>query len=162
MYYTIPSTCYCRFMENDVTSTLQCGNAYYGSIPAESSCMISKTCLASWCAVPLSKSASHCWAHCSGPMMETFGSSSLNTYSKLYMPLTPPSTSATMYAYPFRSNSVYPYGMPYKVLTGNGSQFVSMFFERLCPPLGNMSFMTTNYHPSICGKMERCRCALIM
>jgi transposase InsO family protein len=47
------------------------------------------------------------------------------------------------------------YGAPVIILTDNGTQFVSKFFQTVCRLLGVKQVFTTAYHPQTNGKCER-------
>ncbi|CAN8067637.1 unnamed protein product [Agarophyton chilense] len=69
------------------------------------------------------------------------------------VPLRP--TTAPVVARTFLENWAYPYGIPNYLLTDNGPQFVSKFFEEICRALGTKHVTTTAYHPQANGQAER-------
>jgi len=48
------------------------------------------------------------------------------------------------------------YGPPDTVLTDNGPQFASLFFQGVCNLMGIRSLYTSTYHPQTNGQVERC------
>ena len=50
---------------------------------------------------------------------------------------------------------IYPYGLPSMILSDNGVQFTSKFFEAMCTTLGVKHLTTTTYHPQTNGQVER-------
>ena len=55
----------------------------------------------------------------------------------------------------FVNEWVFKYGPPRTLLSHNGSQFVSLFFQRVCQVISIMSSFTTTYHPQTNGQAER-------
>ena len=50
---------------------------------------------------------------------------------------------------------VFVYGMPKTLLSDNGTQFSSKFFQACCIELGIKQVFTTAYHPQCNGQVER-------
>ncbi|MBR7801843.1 transposase, partial [Undibacterium sp. FT137W] len=46
-------------------------------------------------------------------------------------------------------------GPPDSVLTDNGPQFASLFFQGVCDLMGIKNLFTTTYHPQTNGQVER-------
>ena len=63
-------------------------------------------------------------------------------------------TAATV-ATAFVHHWVFTYGPPIKLLSDNGSQFTSKFFQNVCRILGVNNVFTTTYHPQTNGQAER-------
>lgn len=61
----------------------------------------------------------------------------------------------------FLANWVHPYGIPLYLLTDNGIQCVSKFFEAVCGMLGIKQVITTAYHPHTSGLTERLNKTLV-
>ena len=76
-------------------------------------------------------------------------------YTKLARAIPLATTTAPVVAEAFLDYWVYPYGMPNYLLTDNGTQFVSKFFETICSYLGIKHLTTTAYHPECNGQAER-------
>lgn len=57
------------------------------------------------------------------------------------------STTAMDVAIPFLVHLIYPYRIPLYLLTDNGSQCISTFFEHLCSAVGLKQLLTTAYYP---------------
>jgi len=76
-------------------------------------------------------------------------------FSKMARSIPLRSTTAPVVAEAFLNNWVIPYGLPRILLTDNGPQFVSKFFEFLCTALGMKHPTTTAYHPQANGQVER-------
>ena len=55
----------------------------------------------------------------------------------------------------FVENWVYPYGPPAYLLSDNGGQFASRYFQSICAILGVRNLFTTAYHPQTNGQAER-------
>ena len=55
----------------------------------------------------------------------------------------------------FVEHWIFKYGPPATLLSDNGSQFVAMFFQRVCQLLGITNLFTTTYHPQTNGQTER-------
>ena len=55
----------------------------------------------------------------------------------------------------FLENWAYPYALPETLLSDNGTQFTSKFFEEICTTLGVKHLTTTTYHPQANGQVER-------
>jgi transposase InsO family protein len=55
----------------------------------------------------------------------------------------------------FLDHWVYAYGAPLSLLTDNGPQFTSKFFQAVCAELGVKKVFTTAYHPQTNGQVER-------
>ena len=55
----------------------------------------------------------------------------------------------------FCDNWVYPYGPPAYLLSDNGGQFASKYFQSICRILGIRNLFTTAYHPQANGQVER-------
>jgi len=47
------------------------------------------------------------------------------------------------------------YGPPDTVLTDNGPQFASLFFQGVCNLMGIRNLYTSTYHPQTNGQVER-------
>ncbi|CDF38390.1 unnamed protein product [Chondrus crispus] len=63
-------------------------------------------------------------------------------------------TSMTV-ARAFVENWIYPYGPPAYLLSDNGGQFASKFFQKICQIMGIRNLFTTAYHPQTNGQVER-------
>ena len=55
----------------------------------------------------------------------------------------------------FVEHWVYKYGPPKLLLSDNGGQFASKFFQRVCGYLGLANVFTSTYHPQTNGQVER-------
>ena len=76
-------------------------------------------------------------------------------YGKLCRAIPLKKTDSTTVAASMLNNWFYPYGLPDTLLTDNGSQFISAFFEYVCSVLGIKRIGTTAYHPKTNGQTER-------
>ena len=76
-------------------------------------------------------------------------------FSKMTRAIPMRSTTAASVAQAFLDNWVYPYGVPSYLVTDNGPQFASKFFEAVCTMLGVQHYLTTAYHPQTNGQSER-------
>ena len=76
-------------------------------------------------------------------------------YSKLARAVPLDTSNTDTVADAFLGMWIYPYGVPDYLLTDNGSQFISEFFERICAALGTTHLRTTAYHPATNGQAER-------
>ena len=55
----------------------------------------------------------------------------------------------------FCTHWVFKYGPPRTLLSDNGPQFASKFFQAVCLQLGTKNVFTTAYHPQTNGQVER-------
>ncbi|CAN8063813.1 unnamed protein product [Agarophyton chilense] len=76
-------------------------------------------------------------------------------FSKLTRAIPLKETNSTTLAIAFLNNWVYLYGAPLYLLTDNGSNLESKFFEAVCNLLGIKHYFTTAYHPQMNGQVER-------
>ena len=65
------------------------------------------------------------------------------------------SISAFKVALEFCQHWVFSYGAPVSLLSDNGGQFVSKFFQAVCKALNIHNAFTTAYHPQTNGQVER-------
>ena len=75
-------------------------------------------------------------------------------FTKLIRSIPLRTTTASVVANAFLDNFVYVYGAPLHVLTDNGTQFATKFFDAMCALLGVRHYQTT-YHPQTNGQNER-------
>ena len=66
-----------------------------------------------------------------------------------------PSQEAITVARKFVDHFTCIFGMPYEIMSDQGTQFESELFKELCELLGIDSTRTTGYHPSSNGLVER-------
>ena len=76
-------------------------------------------------------------------------------FSKMARVVPLKSTKAPYVADAFIEHWVIPYGLPRKLLSDNGPQFVGKFFQAMCTLLGTKHLPTTAYHPQTNGQTER-------
>ena len=76
-------------------------------------------------------------------------------YSKLTRAIPMSKISGYTAAKAFCDNWIFVYGPPRSVLSDNGKQFNSKFFQRVCKILGVQNLFTTAYHPQTTGQTER-------
>ena len=76
-------------------------------------------------------------------------------FTKLARAIPLKSATAKVVAETFLESWIFPYGIPDIVLTDNGPNFVSKFFEHLNSLLGTKHLTTTAYHPQTNGQAER-------
>jgi len=67
--------------------------------------------------------------------------------SKLVRAVPPAGITATDVSLAFCRDSISVYGPPDTVLTDNGPQFASLFFQGVCNVIGIRNLYTTTYHP---------------
>jgi hypothetical protein len=76
-------------------------------------------------------------------------------FSKLVRTVPLRSINSLAVAQAFCSRWVFVYGMPQKLLSDNGGQFNSKFFQACCIELGIKQVFATAYHPQFNGQVER-------
>jgi hypothetical protein len=76
-------------------------------------------------------------------------------YSKAMSVVAVPNITTETLARAFVLDWVAVYGIPYFLLTENGTQFISKLFQTVCRLLGVDQLFTTAYHPSTNGQGER-------
>ena len=76
-------------------------------------------------------------------------------YIKLARAIPLATTTASVVAETFLDHWVYPYGMPNYLLTDNGTQFVSKFFETISSCHGIKHLTKTAYHLECNGQAEQ-------
>ena len=76
-------------------------------------------------------------------------------FSKMARVVPLKSTKAPYVADAFIEHWVIPYGLPRKLLSDNGPQFVGKFFQAMCTILGTKHLPTSAYHPQTNGQTER-------
>lgn len=76
-------------------------------------------------------------------------------YTKLTKAIQTSKTNDTTVASIFLEHSVANYGIPFELLTKNGSQFVSKFFLAVCITLRVNYITNTEYYPQTNGQAER-------
>lgn len=76
-------------------------------------------------------------------------------FSKLVRTIPLKNISANTVAQAFVTHWVMPYGPPTHLVSDNGSQFTSKFFQHVCQLLGIRNLFTTTYHPQTNGQVER-------
>ena len=76
-------------------------------------------------------------------------------YSKLTRVVPLKNMTALTVAKAFCEHWVYPYGPPAYLLSDNGGQFASRYFQAVCSTLGIRNLFTTAYHPKANGQVER-------
>lgn len=79
----------------------------------------------------------------------------MDRFSKVALAITIKEKTAPHIASLFMSNLVYPYSIPGSKLTDNGPQFISEFFEFICPSIGVKRNAITAYHAQSNGQTER-------
>ncbi|CAN8075930.1 unnamed protein product [Agarophyton chilense] len=77
-----------------------------------------------------------------------------NRCSRLSRAIPLKDTKSTTLAIEFLNNWVYPYCAPLYLLTDNGSNLASKFFEAVCKVLNIKHYLTTAYHPQTNGQVE--------
>lgn len=68
-------------------------------------------------------------------------------YSKLVRTVPLERITAAQVAFAFVHHWVFVHGPPVKLLSDNGTQFASKFFQDVCRILGIRNIFTTAYHP---------------
>jgi hypothetical protein len=76
-------------------------------------------------------------------------------FSKLTRTVPLRTITALTVAQMFCEHWVFVYGPPVSVLTDNGPQFASRFFQAVCAELGIKKLFTSAYHPQTNGQVER-------
>lgn len=76
-------------------------------------------------------------------------------FSKLTKTVPLRGITATTVAQAFCTHWVFTYGPPVFLLSDNGAQFTSKFFQAVCKILGISNLFTTTYHPQCNGQVER-------
>jgi len=76
-------------------------------------------------------------------------------YTKTARAIPMEKTTAPHVAAAFLNNWVFPYGIPKSILSDNGPQFISEFFEYVLAVLGVKRIGITAYHPETNGQTER-------
>lgn len=76
-------------------------------------------------------------------------------FSKLVRTVRLKKITAAAVAIAFVNHWVFVYGPPVHLLSDNGSQFTSKFFQNVCRILGVKNLFTTTYHPQCNGQVER-------
>ena len=76
-------------------------------------------------------------------------------YSKLTKTVPLKNITAATVARAFVEHWVFHFGPPAKLLSDNGGQFTSKFFQQVCQILGIKKLFTTAYHPQTNGQVER-------
>ena len=76
-------------------------------------------------------------------------------FSKLVRTVPLKRITAADIAKAFVTHWVFIYGPPVKVLSDNGKQFTSKFFQNVCRIMGIHNTFTTTYHPQANGQVER-------
>jgi Integrase core domain len=76
-------------------------------------------------------------------------------YSKAMRVVAVPNITTETLARAFVLDWVALYGIPLLLLTDNGTQIISKFFQTVCRLLGVKQLFTTAYHPSTNGQVER-------
>lgn len=76
-------------------------------------------------------------------------------FSKLARALPMKTMKAEPTARAFLESWAYVYGPPQHLLTDNGSNFTSKFFQSICLAIGSKNLFTTAYHPQTNGQAER-------
>lgn len=95
-----------------------------------------------------------------GPLPETYLGNRfilvMSEYTTRFMIATPLKTqTAKAVAHAFVENVILKYGTPLKILTDQGSNFMSSFFQEICDILNIKRSRTTAYHPESDGNVER-------
>lgn len=78
----------------------------------------------------------------------------IDRFTKFWQAVPMNSTTATAVAQAFVEN-VYPYGIPFYLLTDNGREFVSNFFGAVCSMLCIKHLIAMAYQPQTNGPAER-------
>ncbi|CDF32578.1 unnamed protein product [Chondrus crispus] len=76
-------------------------------------------------------------------------------FLKMTRAIPPNSITSMTVARAFVENWIYPYGPPASLLSDNGGQFASKFFQKICQIMGIRNLFTTAYHPQTNGQVER-------
>ena len=76
-------------------------------------------------------------------------------YFKLFKTVSLRDITAWQVAKAFCEHWVFNYRPPSKLLSDNGGQFTSKFFQSICEIFGTRNLFTTAYHPQTNGQMER-------
>ena len=76
-------------------------------------------------------------------------------FSKLTQVVPLRNITAYHVAIAFCTHWVFKYGPPRTLLSDNGPQFASKFFQAVCLQLGTKNVFTTAYHPQTNGQVER-------
>ena len=76
-------------------------------------------------------------------------------YSKLTRTIPLRDVKSVTIAKAFCENWVFQYGPPTYLLSDNGGQFTSKFFQSICSILGTRNLFTAAYHPQTNGQVER-------
>ena len=76
-------------------------------------------------------------------------------YSKFVQTVPLRNITAWTLAKAFCDHWVFVFGPPKYILSDNGGQFISKFFQSVCNILGTRNLFTTAYHPQTNGQVER-------
>jgi len=95
-----------------------------------------------------------------GPLVKTKGGNRFllvvtDRFSKLTSVTPLARISADDVARAFVGDWVFKYGPPKTLISDNGKQFASKFFQRICSILGVSNIFTSTYHPQTNGQVER-------
>lgn len=82
-------------------------------------------------------------------------------FKKLLKAIPMKDMSASEVAKLFIEQWVFNYGPPTKLLSDNGSQFTSNFFEEVCRILNTTTEFTTTHNPQTNGQAERLNCTIL-
>jgi len=85
----------------------------------------------------------------------------VDRFSKLVRAVPLAGITATDVSSAFCRDWISVYGPPDTVLTDNGSQFASLFFQGVCNLMGIRNLYTSTYHPQTNGQVERFKKTLV-